>query len=59
MSTPVLVLVTTESEPDALTIARALVAEGLIAGANLLPVSRSVYAWKGETEEDQARSRAT
>lgn len=51
MATPVLVVVTARDEEQALGIARVLVQERLIAGANLLPVSRSVYLWKGEVCE--------
>lgn len=41
------VLVTAPTEDVAATIARALLDEGLIACANLLPQVRSLYRWKG------------
>jgi periplasmic divalent cation tolerance protein len=50
MSTPELctVLVTCPSMEKAAELAKALVAERLIACANLIPGVRSIYAWKGE-----------
>ncbi|MCB9761104.1 MAG: divalent-cation tolerance protein CutA [Alphaproteobacteria bacterium] len=50
-TTPVLVFVTFTDLDEATAVARALVAEHLAAGANLLPVARSVYLWKGEVCE--------
>ena len=48
MPEPVFVVITCRDEEEAATIARALVSERLAAGANILPVSRSIYQWKGE-----------
>jgi periplasmic divalent cation tolerance protein len=47
-----LVLVTAGSQPEAETIAIALVESGLAACVNILPV-RSVYMWKGEINQEQ------
>ncbi len=65
MSTdPVIVLTTVpdrqldaEASGDAVgdALARALVEEGLAACVNLLPAMRSIYRWKGTTEEDVER----
>ncbi len=48
MSTAVsVVLMTAPNEENAAAIARALVEEGLIACANLVPQVRSIYRWDG------------
>jgi periplasmic divalent cation tolerance protein len=52
MPKPLLVLVTTADEDSAASLARQLVAEHLIGCANLMPVRRSIYMWKGEVCED-------
>lgn len=44
--------VTCSGRDEALTIARALIAERLIACANILPGLLSVYRWEGEVHED-------
>jgi periplasmic divalent cation tolerance protein len=44
----VVVLVTVPNEDVATTLARALVAEKLVACVNILPGVRSIYAWQGE-----------
>jgi periplasmic divalent cation tolerance protein len=44
--------VTCPSRDEALRIARALMAERLIACANILPGLLSVYRWEGEVHED-------
>jgi periplasmic divalent cation tolerance protein len=45
------VLTTCPDAAVAETIARALVEEGLAACVNILPPMRSIYRWKGRTEE--------
>ena len=47
------ILVTTGTRRQAEDIARALVEEGLAACCNILPGVRSVYRWKGVTQEDE------
>lgn len=46
------VLVTAGSEEEGVRIARALVAEGLAACANIVPRVRSIYRWKGEMQDE-------
>ena len=53
MSEPLMVLVTTATTQDARRLARTLVQEGLAACANLVPVTASIYAWKGEICEEE------
>ena len=48
-----LVLVTAPNEENAALIARTLVAEGLIACANLLPNVRSIYKWEGAIADER------
>ena len=48
----VLVYVTAPSQDRALKIARATVAEGLVACANILGAMTSVYRWQGAIHED-------
>ena len=50
MSDCILIYVTVGSEDEAETIARQLVAQRLVACANLLPVMRSFYRWEGAVE---------
>ena len=47
----VFVYITVGSDEEARRIARALVAERLAAGANLVAGVQSVYRWKGEIEQ--------
>ncbi|HJU41482.1 MAG TPA: divalent-cation tolerance protein CutA [Vicinamibacterales bacterium] len=51
----VIVLTTFPSAGDAETLARALVDERLAACVNILPPMRSIYAWKGVTENADER----
>lgn len=44
--------VTCSSHEEALTIARALVSERLIASANILPGLVSIYRWQGKVHEE-------
>jgi len=48
---PITVFVTCPDSGTAESIARAVVAEGLAACANLLPGMRSIYRWQGAVEE--------
>ena len=52
MSEVRVVLVTAPDEEVAARIARQLVAERLVACANLLPRVRSIYRWEGEVQDD-------
>ena len=44
--------VTAKNESEALTIARTLLEEQLIACANVIPTIRSLYRWQGKTIDD-------
>jgi periplasmic divalent cation tolerance protein len=46
------VYVTAADEHQAADLARALLARGLIACANLLPRVRSLYLWQGEVQDE-------
>lgn len=46
------VYVTAADEAQAADLARALLARGLIACANLLPGVRSLYLWQGEVHDE-------
>ncbi|MBT8491636.1 MAG: divalent-cation tolerance protein CutA [Deltaproteobacteria bacterium] len=47
------VVLCTFPDPEAAAqAARALVSEGLVACANLLPALRSIYRWEGEIKDD-------
>ncbi len=48
----IVVLVTTGSEEEALSIARHLVEKKLVACANLVPRVRSVFRWEGKVSEE-------
>ncbi|HXN87592.1 MAG TPA: divalent-cation tolerance protein CutA [Candidatus Binataceae bacterium] len=47
-----LVIVTTASEEQAASIARALVGERLAACVNIVGPIRSIYRWQGEVQDD-------
>lgn len=49
----IVILVTTGSEAEAETIARALVEERLAACVNILPPVRSIYRWEGKVADDR------
>ena len=49
----IVILVTTGSEAEAETIARALVEERLAACVNILPPMRSIYRWEGKVTNDR------
>jgi periplasmic divalent cation tolerance protein len=46
------VYMTFPDEASAATIASALLAEGLIACANIFPAGRSLYRWQGEVHDE-------
>ncbi|MSO73202.1 MAG: divalent-cation tolerance protein CutA [Rhodospirillaceae bacterium] len=48
-----MIYVTTGSRAEAVSIARALVEERLVACANILSESLSIYKWQGKVEETQ------
>jgi len=48
----IVVIVTAPSEDLAVTIARALVETRLAACANIIKSIRSIYTWRGKTEDD-------
>src|SRR5262245_55366825 len=47
------IFVTTGSETEAETIAKALVEERLVACVNLLPPVRSIYRWEGNVTDER------
>ena len=47
------VFITTPTEDLAAEIAKVLVGNGLAACANIIKNIRSIYAWKGEVQDDQ------
>jgi periplasmic divalent cation tolerance protein len=47
------VMVTVGSSEEALSIARTLVAEQLVACVNIVPRIRSIYRWKGDICDDE------
>jgi periplasmic divalent cation tolerance protein len=51
MTGPHVVLVTTSTQEDALTLGRVLVDERLAACVNVLPGLTSIYRWEGRREE--------
>lgn len=51
MSEHRLIYITTADREEALRLARTLVAERLVACANILGGARSVYRWEGQVEE--------
>ncbi|MGA2436424.1 MAG: divalent-cation tolerance protein CutA [Bryobacteraceae bacterium] len=51
MTNKIVVLSACASEEEALKIARALVDARLAACANIVPGARSIYRWKGVTED--------
>jgi periplasmic divalent cation tolerance protein len=51
----VLVLTTFPADGDAGKLARALVDERLAACVNVLPPMRSIYTWRGSTEDAEER----
>lgn len=53
MSEKLVVLMTAGSQEEAERIARALVAEMLVACVNVIPGVTSVYRWQGEVQSDQ------
>lgn len=53
MTEMLMVFTTFASEDDAARVARALVAERLIACANLVPGARSIYRWKDAVEDQR------
>jgi periplasmic divalent cation tolerance protein len=50
---PLVVYVTTETEEQAVDIAKAVVGERLAACANIIRNVRSIYRWEGEVQDDQ------
>ncbi|EQA45601.1 divalent cation tolerance protein, CutA1 family [Leptospira broomii serovar Hurstbridge str. 5399] len=47
------IYITTKNEDEALEIGEALVAERLVACANIIPKIRSIYRWQGNIEKDE------
>jgi len=48
-----IVLMTAANQEDAARIAKALVAEKLVACVNIVPAVRSIYMWKGEVLDEE------
>jgi len=53
MTEMLVVLTTFATEDDAARVTRTLVEERLIACANIIPGARSIYAWKGEVQDQR------
>ena len=53
MTEMLIVFTSFASEEDASRVVRALVEERLIACGTLLPAARSLYAWKGATQDQR------
>lgn len=53
MSKPIVVLTTTGSEQQALTIAEELIQQELVASVNILPTMRSIYRFQGKVFDDE------
>lgn len=53
MGRPIIVLVTTGTEQQALTIAEELIQQELVACVNILPTVRSIYRFKGKILDDE------
>jgi len=49
----VIIFVTAASEQEAAAISRALVEEGLVACANIIPQIRSLYRWEGKIWDER------
>ena len=52
MNKPIVVITTTGSEPQALTIAEELIQRGLAASINLIPNMRTIYRFNGKIFDD-------
>lgn len=48
---PILLYITTKDKPQARMLAKTLLAERLIACANILPEMTSIYEWEGEIQQ--------
>ena len=53
MGDEIVLLITTPSDDEAATIARALVHEHLVASANIISGIRSVFFWEGATQDER------
>jgi len=53
MTDVIIIFVTAGSEPEAETIARALVEERLAACVNIISPIRSIYRWEGKVQDDR------
>lgn len=49
----ILIFVTTATEEEANKIGRALVEQGLVACANILPMKKSIFKWEGKVSEEE------
>ena len=49
----VIIFITAASEQEAASISKALVEEGLIACANIIPQIRSLYRWEGKIWDER------
>lgn len=50
---PILLYVTVKDKPEALRLAETLLAEGLVACANILPPMTSLYRWEGALQQEE------
>lgn len=53
MTCPIVIMTTTGSEQQALTIAEELIQQELVACVNILPTMRSIYRFKGKVFDDE------
>ncbi len=53
MTCPIVIMVTTGSEQQAITIAEELIQQELVACVNILPTMRSIYRFKGKVFDDE------
>ncbi|MCB1041652.1 MAG: divalent-cation tolerance protein CutA [Acidobacteria bacterium] len=53
MTCPIVIMTTTGSEQQALTIAEELMQQELVACVNILPTMRSIYRFKGKVFDDE------
>ena len=52
MSEHIAIFVTAGTEDEAVSIAKAVVTEGLVACVNIVKGVRSIYRWKGKVEDE-------
>jgi periplasmic divalent cation tolerance protein len=53
MAKPIIIMTTTGSEQQAMTIAEELMQQELVSSVNILPTMRTVYRFKGQVFDDE------